>query len=59
MFEIGLDELIFQAAVHQHLIDLEQLSAESSIIDIAFDGGENLRQRQVERDNDAGHSIRV
>ena len=55
MFQIGLKELIFQAAASQHLIDLEQLVAESSVIDIAFDGGENLGQRQVKRDNSAGH----
>jgi hypothetical protein len=59
MLKIGLEELLFQAAARQHLIDLEQLVAESSVIDIALDGGQNFGQRQVEWDNEAGHEASV
>jgi len=59
MTTIGVDELIFQAAGHQHLIDLDQLLAESSVIDVAFDGGQVFGQRQLKRDNDARHGARV
>jgi hypothetical protein len=41
------------------LIDLEQLVAESSVIDVAFDGGQDFGQRQLKRDNEARHGARL
>lgn len=58
-FQIGLDEMVFQTTEDQVVVDLEQLVAERSIIDIAFDGLENLGQRQFKWNNDSGHRDRV
>jgi hypothetical protein len=37
--EIGLEELGFQAAPNQELTDVQEVVAELTVIDVAFDGG--------------------
>jgi hypothetical protein len=51
--------LIFQAADQQHLIDLDQLVAESPVIDVALNGGQDFGQRQLKGNNEARHGDRV
>ena len=50
--EIALQEAGFQAAVNQELINEQELVAELAVIDIALDGGQDLRQRGLEWNND-------
>ena len=46
--QIALDELVFQTAGLELLVDKEQLIAQEPIIDIADDGGQSRRQGQLE-----------
>jgi hypothetical protein len=43
----GLDELGFQPALHQQLVDAEELLAQLAIIDITFDGGQEGSDGQL------------
>jgi len=49
--EIGLQELSFQAAEAEEAFDAQELIAQVAVIDIALDGGEDLRQGRLEGDN--------
>ncbi len=49
--EVSLDELSFQAAAEQLLLDALQLVAEEPIIDIAFDGGQDGGQGRLKRND--------
>jgi len=49
--QILLHQLGFQAAVAQQLSDAQELLAQEAVIDIALDGGQDLRQERFKRDN--------
>ena len=49
--QIALDELPFQSALAEQLADAPELLAQVSVIDIALDGGQDLRERRLERNN--------
>ena len=49
--EVGLQELSFQAAEVEQVFDAQELIAQVAVIDIALDGGQDLRQGRLEGDN--------
>ena len=49
--EILLHQARFQAAANQQGIDVQQLITELAVVDIALDGGQDLRQREFKGDN--------
>ena len=49
--EIGLQESGFQAALQEQFIDVEEVVAELTVIDVALNGGQGLRKRWLEGDN--------
>ena len=49
--EIGLKEAGFQAALKQELVNAQEVVAKLTVIDIALDGGEGLRQRHLKGNN--------
>ena len=53
--EVRLNELDFQSAALELLIDAKQLLAQEAIIDIAFDSGQDRRQERLERNDFAIH----
>ncbi len=58
--QIGLQESGFQAALPEQFIDVEEAVAEFTVIDVARNGGQGLRQRRLEGDNlCARHAARV
>ncbi len=46
------EQLSFQAAVEEQLVDGQKLAAQFQVTDVALDGGQDLRQGQFKRDND-------
>ena len=58
--QIALDELPLQSALAEQFVDALELLAQVSVIDIALDGGQDLRKRRLER-NDGGvrHGARL
>ena len=58
--EVRLEHLGFQLALHQQVVDAQELVAEVAVIDIALDGGQALGQWQWERNNRGGrHGTRL
>src|SRR5205807_6026341 len=58
--EILSDQEAFQSAQAQQLIDAQELSAQEPVIDIALDGGQDLRQERFKRNNGGvRHKARV
>jgi len=53
LIEVLLDELVFQTAGLELLVDGEELITQEAIIDIAFNGGQSRRQGELEG-NDFG-----
>src|SRR5579863_7919917 len=49
--QIGLQESDFQAALQEQFIDVEEVVAELTVIDVALNGGQGLRKRWLEGDN--------
>jgi len=52
-----LDELCFQTAVNQKLIDALKLPAQLVIVDIAHNGGQSRLEMQFEGDDGTGHEL--
>ena len=47
--EIRLEQLGFQVTLNQQAVDAQQLVTKVAVIDIALDGGQDVGQRQFER----------
>ncbi len=50
-FEIGLQQLGFQAALDEQTVDAQELVAQIAVVDIALDGGQDLREGRLKGNN--------